>query len=311
LTIMSPADAVKTYGQEAYFVIAVYNSAAPIQQLRALGCQRIVPFPAFYWKYAESLADAPGMERPHRIVAAAEPMRAGYAALDDAKSREEFAAQIAWRCTLDYDRLAPPDDASEIYFTPQLIRLTTDEALVDCGAFDGDSIRLFLEKTGGAFRQIHACEPDGENRERLAAYLSTLPSERQRNVFVLPYAVGDRDGVVYFNSSGTAGSRITADQGPVAVECRRLDTLLADAAPTIVKMDIEGAEPDAVTGATATIRAHRPVLAVCAYHKCEHLWTLPSLMKAALPDYRIFLRRYAEECWETVYYAIPPERCAA
>jgi hypothetical protein len=31
----------------------------------------------------------------------------------------------------------------------------------------------------------------------------------------------------------------------------------------------------------------------------------------ANPDYRIFLRRYAEECWETVYYAIPPERVAS
>jgi hypothetical protein len=49
-------------------------------------------------------------------------------------------------------------------------------------------------------------------------------------------------------------------------------------------------------------------MAVCAYHKCDHLWTLPQLLKAGNPDYRIFLRRYAEECWETVYYAIPPER---
>jgi len=37
---------------------------------------------------------------------------------------------------------------------------------------------------------------------------------------------------------------------------------------------------------------------------------LPPLVHDALPDYKIFLRRYAEECWETVYYAIPPERLA-
>jgi hypothetical protein len=73
-------------------------------------------------------------------------------------------------------------------------------------------------------------------------------------------------------------------------------------------MDIEGAEPRAILGAAATIRASQPILAICAYHKCEHLWTLPILIKNALPEYEIFLRRYAEECWETVYYAIPPER---
>ena len=73
-------------------------------------------------------------------------------------------------------------------------------------------------------------------------------------------------------------------------------------------MDIESAEPYAIEGATETIRKARPIIAACAYHKCEHLWTIPVLMKAALPEYQIFLRRYAEECWEMVYYAIPPER---
>jgi hypothetical protein len=101
---------------------------------------------------------------------------------------------------------------------------------------------------------------------------------------------------------------MTTDQSSDSIECRRLDGLLNGSPPTIIKMDIEGAEPDALRGATETIRTARPMLAVCAYHKCEHLWTLPALMKAALPEYQISLRRYAEECWETVYYAVPPER---
>jgi hypothetical protein len=101
---------------------------------------------------------------------------------------------------------------------------------------------------------------------------------------------------------------MTTEQSTASIDCRRLDTLLTDADPTFIKMDIEGAEPDAIAGATATIRRSKPLLAVCAYHKCEHLWTLPALLKAALPEYRASLRRYAEECWEMVYYAVPPER---
>jgi FkbM family methyltransferase len=311
LPIMSPADAFRRHAEEAYFVIAVYNSSAPRRQLRDLGCERVVPFAAFYWRYPTSLTDAPGMELPHRILESDAAMRAGYSTLADDTSRREFASQIAWRCTLDYSRLPPPDDASEIYFPPELLPLSDAETLVDCGAFDGDSVRLFLEKTGGAFRAIYACEPDPANRERLSVYLSTLAASARDNVFVVPYAIGDRDGVVHFNSSGTAGSRITADTGPLAVECRRLDTLLErEPRATIIKMDIEGAEPAAIAGATATMRRDRPALAVCAYHACEHLWTLPSLMKEALPDYQIYLRRYAEECWETVYYAIPSDRRA-
>ena len=37
--IMSPADAVSQHGRDAFFVVGVYNSSGPRQQLRALGCE--------------------------------------------------------------------------------------------------------------------------------------------------------------------------------------------------------------------------------------------------------------------------------
>jgi len=306
--VLSPADAVAQFDDRAYFLIGVFNSAAPMRQLRELGAQRIVPYPAFYWKYVSTIPWAPGIELPSRIVASAAAIRDGYMCLHDEKSREEFAAQIAWRCTLDYARLPPPDAGADIYYSPELVKLTDDEVMVDCGAFDGDSIRLFAAQTGGRFQQVYACEPDAKNRRTLATYIESLPSDERARFTVLPYAVGAKNGVVHFDTSGTAGSHMTADTTTDAIDCRTLDTLMDDAKPSFIKMDIEGAEPEALAGATATLRRCRPILAVCAYHVSEHLWTLPSIIQAAVPDYRISLRRYAEECWETVYYAIPPER---
>jgi hypothetical protein len=75
-------------------------------------------------------------------------------------------------------------------------------------------------------------------------------------------------------------------------------------------MDIEGAELDALAGAGDIMAHSSPVMAVCAYHQCNHLWIIPRILKSANPNYRIFLRRYAEDCWETVYYAVPPDRLA-
>jgi len=204
--------------------------------------------------------------------------------------------------------LPPYDDGADIYFPSELVRLSPEEVLVDCGAFDGDSIRLFRRRTAGAYGHIIACEPDETNRGRLTEFIGELPPQERVRITVLPYAVGDRDEIMHFNASGTAGSHLSSEGATQAVECRCLDTLLDGRTPTLVKMDIEGAEPDALRGAFEVIRRARPILAVCAYHKSEHLWTLPQIMKAALPDYRISLRRYAEECWETVYYAVPPER---
>jgi hypothetical protein len=73
-------------------------------------------------------------------------------------------------------------------------------------------------------------------------------------------------------------------------------------------MDIEGSEPEALRGSAQLLRQHRPVLAVCTYHRSEHLWEIPNLIRTICPDYMIFLRRYAEESWEGVCYAIPPDR---
>jgi FkbM family methyltransferase len=306
--VLDPADALARFGDRVYVIVGVYNSSAPRRQLTALGCTRIVSYPAFFWEFHRTIPWAPGLELPSRIVAAAPAIREGFARLADDRSREEFAAQIAWRCTLDYDRLAPPDPGADIYFPPDLVRLTGAEVLVDCGAFDGDSIRLFTDRTSRRFAHVYACEPDARNRQALAANLETLGPEARARVTILPFAIGGRDGTVRFDTSGTAGSHMTADEASDAVELRTLDTLLKDAAPTFIKMDIEGAEPEALHGATATLRRSRPILAVCAYHTCEHLWTLPAIISAAVPDYRISLRRYAEECWEMVYYAVPPER---
>jgi FkbM family methyltransferase len=292
------------------FVVAIYNGTSSRTQLRDLGCDRIVPYPIFFWQFSRHMPEEDRLELPHRVLACVEEIRAGHALLGDPRSRQEYAAQIAWRCSLDYARLPPQEPASDMYFPRDIVRLSDNEVLVDCGAFDGDSIRVFLERTSRSFSQIYAFEPDATNRRALERYLSSLPDCESERISILPFGVSDHNGMVHFNASGTVASRVTTDQSADSIECRRLDDALTACPVTIIKMDIEGAEPDALRGATRIIRTARPILAVCAYHKCEHLWTLPSIISAALPEYQISLRRYAEECWETVYYAVPPERFA-
>ena len=89
-----------------------------------------------------------------------------------------------------------------------------------------------------------------------------------------------------------------------------LDELLASASPTFIKMDIEGAEPNTLLGAAKIIADHAPVLAICLYHAQEHLWQIPLLIQSMRQDYNFFLRRYADECWEIVCYAVPKSRLA-
>ena len=81
--------------------------------------------------------------------------------------------------------------------------------------------------------------------------------------------------------------------------------------PTYIKMDIEGAELEALWGARRILKEHSPVLAICAYHTSDHLWQIPFLIHAIQPDYKLYLRRYAEGAFELVWYAVPVDRVLA
>ncbi len=74
----------------------------------------------------------------------------------------------------------------------------------------------------------------------------------------------------------------------------------------MIKMDIEGAEPEALCGAEKIIRRHAPVLAISVYHQVDHLWTIPLWISKACPGYSFFLRHHSDFAGETVCYAVPP-----
>ncbi|MFZ0964150.1 MAG: FkbM family methyltransferase [Terriglobia bacterium] len=309
--VMSPADALRRYGDRASFLLALYNATPVHRQLSELGCRHIVRYPLLYWRYADFIPDE-RLALPQRILEQAAEMKPAYELLSDEESREEFRAQVRWRCLLDYDCLPQPHPPGDIYFPPDLVSLLPEEVFIDCGAFNGDTIRSYLAKAEGRFRHIYAFEPDAANLHALGSYLESLAPGTASRITVQPFAIGERDETVRFNAHGSVGSKVVESGGTVEVECRRLDSAIAEGMdPTYVKMDIEGAEAGAIAGATKTVARCHPVIAACAYHYPEHLWILPKLLKAASPSYRIYLRRYAEECWETVYYAVPPGRLRA
>jgi FkbM family methyltransferase len=191
-----------------------------------------------------------------------------------------------------------------------LLSPVPDEVFVDCGSFDGDSIRSFHGHWGGAFRHAFAFEPDPANRGALDSTVKAMGVGDR--VTVMPYAVGNVNGHVSFACNSSASSHVTAENAKSdagsAIECRRLDDVEWPLTPTYIKIDIESAEPEALAGAGELLRRHQPVLAVCTYHRSEHLWGIPNLIRSIAPEYHLFLRRYAEECWEGVCYAIPSRR---
>ncbi|MGQ9910242.1 MAG: FkbM family methyltransferase [Candidatus Flexifilum sp.] len=72
-----------------------------------------------------------------------------------------------------------------------------------------------------------------------------------------------------------------------------------------IKMDIEGAELQALHGASETIREFGPKLAITVYHKPDDIIKIPQLIKSLRPNYRLYLDHFTSCNWETVLFATP------
>jgi FkbM family methyltransferase len=305
LRVLSPQDAVNQFSQKAIFVITVYTSQPVWEQLTALGL-KVLSFAALAWHYPQTLTPHGGVELPNKIFKHSETIREVLSLWADDTSRLEYVTQLAWRTTLNRSIQPPHLPQEAIYFPEDLISPMEDEVFVDCGAFDGDTVREFIQRRGVSFAQIVAVEPDPANCQALQARVANLPKETQDKIRVIQSAAGSQHVAVTFNATGTAGSSI--GEGRYQVQSAPLDELVGQYRPTYIKMDIEGAEPDALLGMRQIIEKDAPVLAICLYHVQEHLWQIPLLIQSLSDQYSFYLRRYADECWEIVLYAVPKFR---
>lgn len=315
IPVFSPADAARRFGDSAAFVIAIWGRGAPdsmearAARLRQLGCRKVVPFGPLFWKYPSLfLPHIPAMDLPHKVLQQAGSVRSGFQALADERSRREFIAQLRWRLYCDFDGLPAPIP-EPIYWPRSLVAPLQNEVYVDCGAYDGDTILSFLEFAARRFSQVIAFEPDSNSRNRMNQSLAGLPESVRARIRVVAAAAAAHEGTARFHATGLPSAVMGA--GPDQVREITLDHELSGVAPTYIKMDIEGAEPDALSGAREILHSHAPVLAIAAYHLQDHLWTLPALIHSLNPDYRIFLRPHIQLVEDLVCYAVPPQRSLA
>lgn len=75
-----------------------------------------------------------------------------------------------------------------------------------------------------------------------------------------------------------------------------------------IKMDIEGAELEALKGSKRIISEYTPYLAICIYHNVTHFWEIPLLIKEYSANYDFYVGHHSDfDVNETVLYAIPRE----
>ena len=159
--------------------------------------------------------------------------------------------------------------------------------------------------SNGAFARYFVFEPDPGNFARLSDSVAGLPDAVRARIEMKRAAISTTDGTVRFASGAGPSSHV--GEGDMEVDAIALDRYLGNS-PTFIKMDIEGAEPDALAGATRHIRDAVPILAISCYHRQDHLWSIPLLIHSINGGYAFFLRAHDLEGWDLVCYAIPRSR---
>jgi FkbM family methyltransferase len=308
--LWSPADAAARYGADALFVVTIWNAAhwyvETLAQLQGLGCKFVSTYSPVYWRFAKTFLPHLLNDFPHKVYEDAKKVLAAEDLWSDETSLDTYRSHVHWYATGDASYL-PSRPNENSYFPADIFSILPQEVFVDCGAFDGDTIAQLTVRVGNAFRTVHAIEADPLSLEKLNANLHQMRPAVSSKIQIHPCAVGAEHKRVRFETTGTVDSKICSDGG-VEVDCLPLDELFSTTPVTMIKMDIEGAEYDALRGGTNVIKRDQPILAICVYHTQSDIWRIPLLIREMLPKHRLYLRGYEGDGFQTVMYAVPLER---
>jgi FkbM family methyltransferase len=297
---VAPARALADLPKKTPIVIASHRVLGATKKLRERGFETVVPF-------AMLQVLASDVFPPHMFYdGLLDDLSAHRAEIEmlndrlaDDRSREVLAAVVAFRRTLDPAVLQPVITDHDLYAPEGLFNFEPDEVYVDGGSYDGDTIRTFIARVHGRFADVYAFEPDPVTFAKLKANFRDEP-----RVHPIHAGLFSRAGSLRFRDDASRGAIFAAD-GDIEMPVTTIDEVLCDRRLTYVKMNIEGAELDALDGGRNAIRKWRPRLALSVYHRASDLWRIPQRVLELDDNYELYLRQHDGGIIETVLYALP------
>jgi FkbM family methyltransferase len=173
----------------------------------------------------------------------------------------------------------------------QSCRVREGDVVLDCGANVGVFTRRALNH--GA-RVVVAIEPGPDNVECLRRNFA--PEIKAGRVLVYPKGVWDQDSwlELWGQGGGSAGYSVVMKDRPdsrsIRVPLTTIDKLVAELKldrVDFIKMDVEGAERQALAGAAGTMRRFRPRMAISVEHLGADVDELPKVVARSVPDLKV------------------------
>lgn len=310
--IYSLPDAEKNFGNEILVIVTIFHPAVNFLQvktkLNSAGFKNVASFFDIFLLYPDLFLPYYHFASPSVLLEQKENYNKAFELFEELQSREIFISNLTFRLSLDHTSLYEADSGD--YFPLDILpqQHFSSCIYIDCGAYDGDTVRKFLLKQFGRIK-IFAFEPDEFNFKKLTEFVVGLNNEVSEEIYLHNVGISDKHGFFKFSSSNSMGSSLS-ETGNTIIQTISLDDLLYERIkdsedPVFLKMDIEGEEMKALKGCRNLIQQRAPHLAISIYHKPDDLWNIPLYINSINPGYKFFLRQHGNDSMDLVLYAIP------
>ena len=220
--------------------------------------------------------------------------------LEDETSYNIYKGFIASHATKQYDTFSKPTQNVK-YFDSDFAVNNGYQRYIDCGAFNGDTLRD-LNRLKGKVEKVALFESDMGTFNEL---LKTIGADSQmyaEEMSLYPCGVWS-DTVKLRANNGMGLNSHISDDGDDIIQCVALDQVLKGFKPTFVKMDVEGAEYQSLIGAKNIITENKPDMVISLYHDLRDMWELPLFINSWDLGYKFYIRVYGNGGNATMLYA--------
>lgn len=182
------------------------------------------------------------------------------------------------------------------YNYKDIVSVRDGDIVLDCGACFGET--ALWSRMYGA-KKVYSFEPNPDSFQYVQKNAELYDRKKEGWFIPVPLALGREAGTLAFQQfpDHPGASRIQ-EGGDIEVPVTSLDLWCEEnhVVPDFIKMDLEGAEVNALLGAQHVFQTYKPRFAICLYHRLSDMWTIPHLLKHYCPEYRFWCKKSAPDC---------------
>ena len=221
--------------------------------------------------------------------------------LCDEKSRSVYAGFLSAHLTKVSPFFGPA--SYPVQYTPADLPLRSSNIrLLNCGAFNGDTIENFI-RSYGQLDLVCAFEPEPDNFEALKKNQTVL--DNCKFLMLLPLGVGNDNHIHAFSSGNGMISKVEDGSASGShIQIIKVDDVFHGMGFNKVVIDTEGFEIPILLGMQDTILQDVPDLCIACYHQPTDIYEIMLLIHDMSAKYKFYIRNHSSVCVDTVLYAI-------